>query len=162
MLSPFYFPHFLTHSFFFLLHLKFLDFSLLGTPHKEGMDSSDEFLLTTGYEPNAYDFKETLVESYTKLLDSVPLFSDKVSSADPDYDDAAREDMLHQAHRAPSSSMSDKTGRPVGERGDPLSKETRKHRSGLCSTNKKSKFLQSAKQELTNTNFKSLTTEEVY
>ena len=35
------------------------------------------------------------------------------------------------------------------ERGDPLSKETRKHRLGLCSTNKKSKFLQSAKQELT-------------
>ena len=34
------------------------------------------------------------------------------------------------------------------ERGDPLSKETRKHRLGLCSTNKKSKFLQSAKQEL--------------
>ena len=28
------------------------------------------------------------------------------------------------------------------ERGDPLSKETRKHRLGLCSTNKKSKFLQ--------------------
>ena len=34
------------------------------------------------------------------------------------------------------------------ELGDPLSKETRKHRLGLCSTNKKSKFLQSAKQEL--------------
>ena len=43
-----------------------------------------------------------------------------------------------------------------------MSKETRKHRLGLCSTNKKSKFLQSAKQELTNTNFKPLTTEEVY
>ena len=39
------------------------------------------------------------------------------------------------------------------ERGDPLSDETRKHRLGLCSTNKKSKFLQSSKQELTNTNF---------
>ena len=46
-----------------------------------------------------------------------------------DYDDAALEDMLHQAHRAQayhslredlfvslsSSSMSDRTGRPVGE-----------------------------------------------
>ena len=94
------------------------------------MDSSDEFLLTTGYEPNAYDFKETSVEPYTELLDSPPLFSDKVSSADPDYDDAALEDMLHQAHRAhayhflredlsvslSSSSMSDRTGRPVGDR----------------------------------------------
>ena len=65
-----------------------------------------------------------------QLLDSPPLFSDKVSSADPDYDDATLEDMLHQAHRAqayhslredlsvslPSSSMSDRTGRPVGDR----------------------------------------------
>ena len=42
------------------------------------------------------------------------------------------------------------------ERGDPLSNETRKHRLGLCSTSKKSKFLQTAKQELTNTNFKQL------
>ena len=65
-----------------------------------------------------------------QLLDSPPLFSDKVSSADPDYDDATLEDMLHQAHRAQayhslredlsvslsSSSMSDRTGRPVGDR----------------------------------------------
>ena len=64
-----------------------------------------------------------------QLLDSPPLFSDKVSSADPDYDDATLEDTLHQAHRAQayhslredlsdslsSSSMSDRTGRPVGE-----------------------------------------------
>ena len=74
-----------------------------------------------------HDFKETSVEPYTKLLDSPPLFSDKVSSADPDYDDTALEDMLHQAHRAHhspredlsvslSSSMSDRTGRPVGDR----------------------------------------------
>ena len=42
------------------------------------------------------------------------------------------------------------------ERADPLSNETRKHRLGLCSTSKKSKFLLSAKQELTNTNFKQL------
>ena len=125
---PFYFTHFLTHSFPFLLHLKFVD--NLRTPPKESMDSSDEFLLSTGYEPNAYDFKETSVEPYTELLDSPPLFSNKVSSADPDYDDAALEDMLHQAHRAQayhsqredlsvslsSSSVSDRTGRPVGDR----------------------------------------------
>ena len=48
------------------------------------------------------------------------------------------------------------------ERCDLLSKVARKHRLGLCSTYKKSKFLQSAKQELTNTNFKPLSTEEVY
>ena len=65
-----------------------------------------------------------------QLLDSPPLFSDKVSCADPDYDDATLEDMLHQAHRAQayhslredlsvslsSSSMSDRTGGPVGDR----------------------------------------------
>ena len=126
----FYFPHFLPHSFHFLLHLKFVDYNLLRTPHNEGRDLSDEFLLSTGYEPNAYDFKETSVEPYTELLDSPPLFSNKVSSADPDYDDATLGDMLHQAHRAQayhslredlsvslsSSSMSDRTGRPVGDR----------------------------------------------
>ena len=40
--------HFLPHSFPSLLHMKFVDYlNLLRTPHKEGMDSSDEFLLTT-------------------------------------------------------------------------------------------------------------------
>ena len=126
----FYFPHFLPHSFHFLLHLKYVDYNLLRTPHKESMDLSDEFLLSTGYEPNAYDFKETSVEPYTELLDSPPLFSDKVSSADADYDDAALEGMLHEAHRVhshhslredlsvslSSSSVSDRTGRPVGDR----------------------------------------------
>ena len=60
---PFYFTHFLPHSFHFLLHLKFVD--NLRIPLKESMDLSDEFLLSTGYEPNAYDFKETSVEPYT-------------------------------------------------------------------------------------------------
>ena len=90
---------------------------------------SDEFLLSTGYEPKAYDFKETSVEPYTELLDSPPLFSDKVSSADADYDDAALEGMLREAHRVHShhslredlsvslsSSVSDRTVRPVGDR----------------------------------------------
>ena len=42
------------------------------------------------------------------------------------------------------------------DRGDPVSTETQKHRLGLCSTIKKCKFLQNAKQELINTNFKQL------
>ena len=125
---PFYSTHFLPHSFLFLLHLKFAD--NLRIPPKERMDLSDEFLLSTGYEPNAYDFKETSVEPYTELLDSPPLFSDKVFSADADYDDAALEGMLREAHRVhshhspredlsvsqSSSSVPDRTGRPVGER----------------------------------------------
>ena len=93
------------------------------------MDSTDEFYVSTGHEPKDHDFYETSVEPYMQLLDSPPLFS-KVSSSDPDYDDATLEDMLHQAHRAQayhslredlsvslsSSSMSDRTGRPVGDR----------------------------------------------
>ena len=96
----------------------------------ESMDSTDEFSLSTGYEPKAHDSYETSVEPYVQLLDSPPLFSNKVSSPDPDYDDATLEDMLHQVHRAQayhslreelsvslsSSSMSDRTGRPVGDR----------------------------------------------
>ena len=88
------------HSFHFFLHLKFVD--NLRIPPKESVDLSDEFLLSTGYEPNAYDFKETSVEPYTELLDSPPLFSDKVSSADADYDDAALEGMLREANRVHS------------------------------------------------------------
>ena len=102
----------------------------LHTPPNESMDSTDEFSLSTGYEPKAHDFYETSVEPYMQLLDSPPLFSDKVSSADSDYDDATLEDMLHQVHRAQayhslredlsvslsSSSMSHRTGRPVGDR----------------------------------------------
>ena len=99
---PFYFTHFLPHSFHFLLHLKFVDYNLLRTPHREIMDLPDEFLFSTGYEPNAYDFKETSVEPYMELLDSPPLFSNKVSSADHDYDDATLEGVLREAHRVHS------------------------------------------------------------
>ena len=94
------------------------------------MDSTDEFSLSTGHEPKDHDFYETSVEPYVQLLDLPPLFSNKVSSADPDYDDATLEDMLHQVHRAQayhslredlsvslsSWSMSDRTGRLVGDR----------------------------------------------
>ena len=141
------------------------------------MDSFDETYLHTGYEPNAYDFKETSVEPYTELLNSPPFFSEKGFPTDAEYDDAALEGMLREGHRVhghhsqredlsvslSSSSVSDRTGRPVGDRAaDLLSKVARKHRLGLCSTNKKSKFLPSARQKLTGTNFKPLTTEEVY
>ena len=96
----------------------------------EGVDASDDLLLTTGYEPKAHDFYETTVEPYVQLLNSPALLSKKASTADPDYDDASLEDMLHQVHRAQvyhslredlsvslsSSSMSDRTGQPVGDR----------------------------------------------
>ena len=68
----------------------------------ESMDPTDEFSLCTGYETKAHDFDEFSVEPYVQLLDSPPLFSWKVSSSDPAYDDNALEDMLHQAHREQS------------------------------------------------------------
>ena len=94
------------------------------------MDSTDEFHLSTGYEPKARGFYETSVEPYMELLDSPPLYSNKGSSADPEYVDATLEDMLHQAHRAQayhssredlsvslsSLLMCDRKGRPVGDR----------------------------------------------
>ena len=42
------------------------------------------------------------------------------------------------------------------DRGDPVSTEAQKHRLGLCSTIKRIRFLQNAKQESINTNFKQL------
>ena len=80
--------------------------------------------------PTRFDFKETSVEPYTELLDSPPFFSDKGFPADSDYDDAALEGMLREAHRVhshhsqredlsvslSSSSVSDITVRPVGDR----------------------------------------------
>ena len=102
------------------------------------VDASDDLLLSTGFEPMAYDFYETTVEPYVQLLDSPPLFSNKVSSADPGYDDATLEDILHQVHRPQvyhslredlsvslsSSVRSDRSGQPDGDRsGQPHERE---------------------------------------
>ena len=90
------------------------------------MDSTDETNLHTGYEPNGFDFSEP----YTELLTSPPFLSDNGFCADSDYDDPALEGMLREAHRVhshhsqredlsvslSSSSVSDRTGRPVGDR----------------------------------------------
>ena len=97
---------------------------------QKGMASIDEAYSLTGYEPNAYDFKETYVESYTELLTSPPFLSKQGFPEDAEYDDAALDDMLREAHRVhihhsqredlsvgqSSSSVSDRTARPVGER----------------------------------------------
>ena len=139
------------------------------------MGSIDESFSNTGYEPKDYFFTETYVEFNQESM-TEQRFPEQRFLKDVDYEDAAIGGILFDAYREQvyhsqreglsvglkSSSMSNRTVLSVGERGDPLSKETRKHRLGLCSTNKKSKFLHSVKQELTNTNFKPLTTEEVY
>ena len=144
----------------------------------ESVDSTDEFSLSTGCEPKAHDFYETLVEPFVQLLDSPPLFSNKVSSADPDYDDATLEDMtlltIKYIERKPITlyektclSVCRRRQCPIEQgdlleidRGDSVSTEAQKHRLGLCSTIKKSKFLQNVKQEFINTNFKQLETKK--
>ena len=114
--------------FIFLTYMKSM--ANLQNSAKEGVDSTDEPFLPTGYEPKAHDFYETTVEPYVQLLNSPALLSNTAPTADPDYDDATLEDLLHQAQRAQayhpvredlsvslsSSSMSDITGRPVGDR----------------------------------------------
>ena len=89
---------------------------------KEGVGTTDVLSFPTGYEPKAHDFYE--------LLNSPALLSYMTPTADQDYDDSTLEDMLHRAHRAQvdhsaredlsvslsSSSMSDRTGQPVGDR----------------------------------------------
>ena len=110
LIIPLYFLHFLTSLIFFLQSLKFV--VNLHTPQNESMDSTEEFSLSTGYEPKAHDFYETSVEPYMQLLDSPPLFSNEVSSADPDYDDATLEDM-HASPSTSSASLSLSTRRLV-------------------------------------------------
>ena len=128
LILPLYFLLYLPPLFLFLNYMKSV--VNLHNSCNESVDASDDSLLSTGCEPKAHDFYETSVEPYVQLLDSPPLFSNKVSSADPDYDDATLEDMLHQVHRAQvyhsvredlsvslsSSSMSDRTGQSVGDR----------------------------------------------
>ena len=109
--------------------LPHLPVASLCTPPK-GMDSLDESYSLTGYEPN-YDFKETYVESHTESL-THPQFSKQGFPEDAEYDDAALKDMLREAHRVhvhhsqredlsvgqSSSSVSERTERPVGERAE--------------------------------------------
>ena len=98
LICPFYFLLYLSPLFLFVKYLKSV--VNLHNSCNESMDSTDKFSFSTGFEPKAHDFYSTSVEPYMQLLDSPPLFSNKVSSADPDYNDATLEDMLHQAHRA--------------------------------------------------------------
>ena len=134
------------------------------------MDSTDEFPLSTGYEPKAYDFNETSVEPYsswtrrrsspTKSLlrtqTTMTLHSKTCSIKYIEYTSITLcEKTCLSVCRRRQCPL--ERGDPLEiDRGDPVSTETQKHRLGLCSTNKKSKFLQSAKQELINTNFKQL------
>ena len=117
LILPCYFLLYLPPLFLFLNYMKSV--VNLHNSCNESVDSTDEFSLSTGYEPKAHDFYE--------LLNSPALLSYTTPTADPDYEDSTLEDMLYRAHRAQayhslredlsvslsSSSMSDRTGLPV-------------------------------------------------
>ena len=109
------------------------------------MGSTDESYFNTGYEPKDYYVMETYVESLTESL-TEQQFSEQRFFEDVDYDDAALEEMLYNAHRehvylsqreglsvgqSSSSSVSERlerhvverTVRPVVERGQELNTE---------------------------------------
>ena len=118
----------------------------------ESVDSTDELLLSTGYEPKAHDFYETSVEPYVQLLDSRRTCSIKYIERKP-----------ITLYEKTCLSFCRRRQCPIEQgdlleidRGDSVSTEAQKHRLGLCSTIKKSEFLQNVKQELINTNFKQL------
>ena len=92
------------------------------------MLSTDESYSRTGYEPKDYCLMETYAESLTESLTQQQFLHQRFLK-DVDYDDAALEEMLHNAHREhvyhsqreglsvgqSSSSVSERTGRSVGE-----------------------------------------------
>ena len=109
------------------------------------MGSTDESYSHTGYEPKDNHLMETYVESLTQSL-TQQQFPEQRFLEDVDYDDAALEEMLCNAHREhyfyhsqreglsfgqSSSSVSERTvrpvvqrtGRPVVERGQELNTE---------------------------------------
>ena len=62
------------------------------------MESYDESYLPTGYDPKNYDLMETYAESLTESL-TEQQFLEQRFFEDVDYDDAALEEMLYNAHR---------------------------------------------------------------
>ena len=87
------------------------------------MDSLDDSFLLTGFEPNAYDLKETCVESYTESL-THPQFSKQGFPEHVEYDDTALEDMLREAHRV-HVYHSQREGLSVGQSSLSVSERTR-------------------------------------
>ena len=138
----------------------------------------DQTYFLTGYEPNAYDFKETSVEPYTEVLTSPPFLSKQGFPEDAEYDDAALEDMLREAHRVhvhhsqrddlsvgqSSSSVSERTGRPVGARaGRPGEQSNQGAQIRTLLDKQKEQILAECQAMiLTDMNFKPLTKEVVY
>ena len=92
------------------------------------METADESFTNTNYEPKDYFLTETHAESLTESL-TEQRFPEQQSLEDVDDEDAAIGEMLLDAYREQvchserdglssglSSSVSDRTGQPVGDR----------------------------------------------
>ena len=159
-------------------HLKIVDCNLLRTPHKESMDLSDEFLpLPQVMSPTPTTSRRPQSSPTRSSRTRPPLFSDKVSSADAKYDDAALEGMLREAHRvhsnhspredlsvSQSSSVSDRTGRPVGDRtGRPVEQRNQEAQIRTLLDKHKEQILAECQARINRQRISSrLQTEEVY
>ena len=160
---PFYFLHFLTSLIFFLQFLKFV--VNLHTPPNESMDSTDEFSLSTGYEPKATTStgpqSSPACSSWTRRRSSPTKSLLRTPTTMTLHSKTCSTKHIERKpftlYEKTCLSVCRRRQCPI-ERGDPLemdwdapvSTETQ------WSTSKKSKFLQTAKQELINTNFKQL------
>ena len=135
------------------------------------MGSTDESYSRTGYEPKDYYFMEGYVESPTESL-TQQQFPEQRFLEYVDCDDAALEEMLHNAHRehvydsqrdglsvGQSSSVSERTERPVVERGQELNTEHAQIRTLL---DRKSKSSPNARRRLESTNSRLTMTEKVF
>ena len=132
------------------------------------MDSLDETYSLTGYEPNAYDFKETYVASYTELLTSPCRSPSKGFPRTPSTMTPRSRICCVKLTEYMSITLNEEglvcrsvvvlCPKELGDllerkRSDLLSQVVRMHRLELCWTDKKSEFLPSAWQKLTDTNF---------
>ena len=168
--SPFYFQHFLPHSIHFLLHLKFVDYNTTCCALRTKRvwtcltSSSSPQVMSPTPTTSRWPQSSPTRSSWTRRRSSPTN-----SSADADCDDAALEGMLDEAHRVhshhslredlsvslSSTSMSDRTWRPVEQRN-----QEAQMRNLL--DKQKEQILAECQQEIADTNFKPLTTEEAY
>ena len=164
LILPFYFLLYPPPFFLFLAYMKFV--VNLHNSCNESADSTDEFSLSTGYEPTRPQSSPTC-SSWTRRRSS-PTKSLLRTPTTMTLHSKTRS--IKYIERKPIT-LYEKTSLSVCRRrqcpieqgdlleidwGDSVSTEAHKHRLGLCSTIKKSKFLQNVKQELINTNFKQL------
>ena len=128
----------------------------------------------TSSQPKNYDLMETCVESFTESL-TTHTVSEQRFLEDVDYDDTALKEMLHNAHQVhvyhsqreglsvgqSSSSVSERTGRPVEERtGRPVMVSGQELNVGNA-PDRKSESSPNVRRRLRNTIFRLIMTEEV-